>query len=631
MFLPFRFFPAEREVAARKEELTVSQWAEKYRVVTKSRLKGPWRNENNPALVGIMDTYSLPYVREIVLCKGVQTGGTEMAYNCLGYEMERSSDMALFVMADESSAKNQMNTRIIPMVEKSSQLARLISANPYDITQKGVALKHGFNLKVGWGTSLVSVASDPCRIVLIDEADKFDQPVIFEEAKARTTTYADTCKIIVLSVPRFENGVLMQELNSCDEVRDFHVPCPSCGVMEPMKFGNQTDPGGVKWPSDQHYKQVRRHESAYYECPHCLAQWNDYKRKEALKAGQWEARNPIRRPKSVGFHFPSWISPFISLSEVASRWIKAKEALAKGDEEPIRVFINNIAAEAYIEAQQGDALQEDDLYKRRYRFALEGATWQVPMGACVLTAFADIQANRVECAVMGWGPGHEAWIIERVVLPGDFVQDQVKADLDRYLQKEWLHESGVKLKIVTAGVDSGYLAPEVYRFVRPRQLGRRIYATKGSSTVGKVLISITDPKKKKGKDKHKVTLINIGTETAKDTIFARFQIEAPGPGYVHFSDSLDYDFFKQLCAEQCVMKYKSGRPYRVWEKKRSDARNEALDLVVGNLAVIEMLNPNLEAIKKQVEVKVEIEEKPEPQPKKAVVSKKKSFVKGWKL
>ena len=91
-----------------------------------------------------------------------------------------------------------------------------------------------------------------------------------------------------------------------------------------------------------------------------------------------------------------------------------------------------------------------------------------------------------------------------------------------------------------------------------------------------------------------------GTETAKDTLFARLQIEAPGPGYAHFSDALDYDFFKQLCAEQCLTKYKGGRPYRVWEKKRQDIRNEALDMVVGNIAVIELLNPKFETLKQHI-------------------------------
>ena len=36
----FRFYPAEREVFKKKEDLTPSQWAEKYRVVTKGAHMG---------------------------------------------------------------------------------------------------------------------------------------------------------------------------------------------------------------------------------------------------------------------------------------------------------------------------------------------------------------------------------------------------------------------------------------------------------------------------------------------------------------------------------------------------------------------------------------------------------------
>ena len=154
-----------------------------------------------------------------------------------------------------------------------------------------------------------------------------------------------------------------------------------------------------------------------------------------------------------------------------------------------------------------------------------------------------------------------------------------------------------------------------------------------SLTDGKPPISITDPRKKKGKDKNRVTLIIIGTETAKDTIFARLQIEDAGHGYVHFSESLDYDFFKQLCSEQCLTKYSKGRPYRVWAKKRTDARNEALDLFVGNLAVIELLKPKFEMIGKNLKKEIQAAERPQPvnRPvKKKIRERGVSWVNGWK-
>ena len=41
------------------EELNVSEWAERYRVLDakSSALPGPWRNDKTPYLVGIMDEF----------------------------------------------------------------------------------------------------------------------------------------------------------------------------------------------------------------------------------------------------------------------------------------------------------------------------------------------------------------------------------------------------------------------------------------------------------------------------------------------------------------------------------------------------------------------------------------------
>lgn len=502
-----------------------------------------------------------------------------MAYNCLGYEMGRSSDMALFVMADESSAKNQMNTRIIPMVEKSPALAKLRSSNPYDITQKGVALKHGFNLKIGWGTSLVSVASDPCRVVLIDEADKFDQPVIFEEAKARTTTYADTCKIIVLSVPRFEHGVLMQEFNSCDEIRDFHVPCPSCGVMEPMRFGDQTTPGGIKWPQDHTYKYIRRHESAWYECPHCLAKWDDYRRKEALKGGEWEARTPVHRPKAVGFHFPSWISPFISLSEIAARWIKAKEALSRGDHEPMRVFVNNIMAEPFIEKhserkEDGILVLKDDRPRGL-----------VPNDISCLMLFADTQQKGFyyEVVAFGWGQSLDTWQVREGYIETFEGLKQI-ASRDEYLDSDRQRHV-----IMAAFIDSGggtgttpkhSRTAEVYEFCRLNPL---FHPLKGRRTMSKPYhpTKIDNYPGTSRPIPGGLTLYNINVTYFKNHLAEKLQINPTDPGAWRLHSEATEDYARQMCSE-----YQDDRGF--WECPRGKA-NHYWDLGVYRLAAAEIV------------------------------------------
>ncbi|MBI3582386.1 MAG: phage terminase large subunit family protein [Nitrospinae bacterium] len=624
---PFTFYPSERRVFEKREPLTVSQWAEKYRTVPIGAHRGPWRNDISPHLIKIMDIWGLPHIREIIICKAPQTGGSEAMLNCAAYAMDRHPSTMMFVMPSEAISKKVNSDRIIPMIEQSHALRKLISPNPDDMAKLRVKLNNGNILYMAHSNSSAALATFPVKFLFFDETDKYppfvgkeSDPITLGEKRART--FKHTYKIFKVSTPTREEGHIWKALQSADVLYKYYVSCPHCKIEQIMSLDN------LKWPDTIHPplnplpsrerktllssphagegqdegekvfpEQIRRENLAYYECPHCKSRWTDIQRDKAVRAGEWkrEKGKDIQRPRSVAFHLPAWISPDVSLSEIASAYL-----LSKSDKAKLIDFYNDYLAEPFVESQQGDSLKEDDLYARRYCFTPKNAVWQIPMGGCILSAYADIQANRIEVCVIAWGQGFQSWAIERVQLPGDTSQSQVWGDLDRYLLKEWQHESGAKLKIVTAGIDSGYLAPDVYRFVRVRQLGRRVYATKGSSTVGKPLISVTDPRKRKGNDKNKVTLIMIGTETAKDTLFARLQIEAPGPGYVHFSDSLDYDFFKQLCAEQCLTKYKGGRPYRVWDKKRKDARNEALDLFVGNLAVIELLNPNFDVIVRQI-------------------------------
>ena len=58
------------------EKLTTSEWAEKYRVLSRraSAMPGPWRNSVAPYLAGIMDAFDDPTVEQIAFCKPTQVG-----------------------------------------------------------------------------------------------------------------------------------------------------------------------------------------------------------------------------------------------------------------------------------------------------------------------------------------------------------------------------------------------------------------------------------------------------------------------------------------------------------------------------------------------------------------------------
>ena len=62
------------------EALTVSQWAEKYRVLSResSAEAGRWRNERTPYMVEIMDAFTDPKVEKISVVASSQVGKTEI-------------------------------------------------------------------------------------------------------------------------------------------------------------------------------------------------------------------------------------------------------------------------------------------------------------------------------------------------------------------------------------------------------------------------------------------------------------------------------------------------------------------------------------------------------------------------
>jgi len=363
------------------------------------------------------------------------------------------------------------------------------------------------------------------------------------------------------------------------------VPCPYCGEYQEMTFDRLT------WPQDIDPETIQRLSLARYNCKHCNKPWTDSDRDMALPRANWIASKgaDIERPRSVAFHLPSFISPDVSLSEIAAAYLRAKNSRAK-----LIDFYNDYLAQPFTDDLEGETVQEETLYNRRQAYGPKNAAWQVPAAACILTCFVDIQGNRLESEVVAWGPGNESWGIECRIFPGDPSQEQVWKDLDEYLKREWRHESGLQMRLSITGIDSGFKARDAYRFIGPRQ-ARRIYACKGVDTYGKPLLSIPSLQahRKTIAKLKKVAVINIGTVEANNTIYSWMQIEQPGPGYMHFHEGYSYDYFRQITSERALVEYdKAGKPRRVWRKKHREAPNEALDIRRGNYAMLELLNPN---------------------------------------
>ena len=218
-----------------------------------------------------------------------------------------------------------------------------------------------------------------------------------------------------------------------------------------------------------------------------------------------------------------------------------------------------------------------------------------PEGVMVVTAGVDVQDDRLEAEIIGWGLGQESWSLQYHVIHGDPAQDKVWNDLDKMLRQTIKTADDRVLNIGAACVDTGgHHTQKVYEYCKARE-HNRIFAIKGASAIGKPLVS-----KFSKSNKLRVKLFSLGTDTAKQMIYSRLKIHQPGAGYCHFPSDYPEEYFRQLTAERIQTKFVNGHPVRVWVLKKGK-RNEALDCRVYGLAALHILNPNLDALAEEQE------------------------------
>lgn len=635
----FRLYPGEIQVMRSKATRSGSEWAQGERYVHVSPLPGPWDNDVTPHLAGIMDAFSLEHVREIFVAGGSQGGKTDLSHNCWGWSAVYAPGPALIVMQDRVSGSEVINDRLVPMIRDTPSLRRLRTKNPDDISLSRVRLKNGMTTYLAWSNSEGRLASKPIKILIMSEVDLYPEQSI-KKARARTRAFSHERKILEECTTSTESGRIWQAQKSAQECREFYAICPHCSHEQTLKFEGIRWADGVLDPRDLAEKG-----SAWYECKACSKKWDEEDRDDAVRAGRarlqnqgWkrkdDGRPQVLRPSSIWFHVVPILSKFVAFNEIAVAYLTT---LVEPTAANLKYFYNDCLGLPTPEESEGELLQEKDLYDRREAYAPDGAKWDLPMAALVITAFTDCQDDRLECEARAWGIGLENWGLGKKVFYGSPAKDDVWEQLHDYLQTaEWIHESGTKLRIVASGIDTGgHHTQEAGKFSKRSS---RYYACKGANVPGRPLIS------RPVKSKSKVPLYMIGTEGAKDSIHGWLNTVKPGPRCCHFSKQHDYEYFRELCSERAVNKKDAkGRPVRVWIVRDGYKRNEALDIFVGTLAILERLNPNLKKLdrnlreqspppetKEAPEPTPEVEKTPEKVKRQVRTVRRGGFVKGWK-
>jgi phage terminase large subunit GpA-like protein len=270
---------------------------------------------------------------------------------------------------------------------------------------------------------------------------------------------------------------------------------------------------------------------------------------------------------------------------------------AKKRPEALKVWVNTSLGETW-EEEESYSIDNEKLAARIEQYE------ELPEGVILLTAGVDVQDDRLECLVKGWGLEDESWFIDYKTFYGSPAREDVWHMLDSFLGETWKHELGAVLKVACTCIDSGgHFTQMVYQYTKARQ-GRRVFAVKGMGGYGKPLIG-----KISRNNRLRAMVIPLGVDTAKELIYARLEIEEPGPGYMHFSSKCNDEYFKELTAERHITKYSRGFPTKVWVKKEGQ-RNEALDTEVYALAAFKLLSVNMKSLSRELHTTQKKEEEP---------------------
>lgn len=561
-------------VVAPPPKLTVSQWADLYRRLSpeSSAEPGQWRTERAPYQREIMDAVTDPMVETIVIMSSAQVGKTEILLNIIGYFIDYDPSPILVIQPTLEMAQTFSKDRLAPMIRDSLALRGKVADSKSRDSGNTILHKRfpGGHITMVGANSPSGLASRPIRILLADEVDRFPvsagsegDPLLL--AEKRTTTFWNKKKVFV-STPTIKGISRIEKAYLASSQETWHLPCPSCGTYQPLLWGQ------VKF------------EDATMECASCGARHNEFEWKSG--DGKWIAKN--NNQKVRGFHLNELASPWKRWETIIEEFKEAKK-----DTETLKVWVNTSLGETWEE--KGEGVEVDDLIKRRELYDCE-----VPEDVLVLTAAVDVQDNRLEYEIIGWGLGRESWGIRYGIIMGDPGHEEVWNELDMILDKTFKRKDGVELKIMTTCIDSGgHYTTEVYEFCKKREF-KRVWAIKGQGGSG--IPFIMRPKRRNDAG---IWLFNLGVDVGKDTVMSRLKIQDKGPGYCHFplDDGRGYDdsYFNGLTSERRVVRYKKGKPVIHWEKKSSGVRNEPLDLRVYATAAFEILNPPLEIIKQRMD------------------------------
>lgn len=586
------------EAIAAPEPLRLSEWADKhfYLSAESSYVEGRWRTW--PFQRAILDCMGNDDIRSVTFKKSARVGYTKMLLACVGYMAQHKRRNQVVYQPTDDDAEDWVKTELDTMLRDVPIMAKVFPSFLRRSKENTLKTKSflGSKTHVRGGKAAKNYRRLTVDVVYLDELDGFDRDIEKEgsptKLSAKRLEGATFPKHIKGSTPKLEGFSLTdEEFDAAEQRFTFRVPCPHCDHEQPLDWGGKTARHGFKW-------QRGKPDTVQHICAACGVGFTQGEYLGVWERGRWvsqdgtwiDAEGRFRTPAgdaapvpaSVAFYIWTAYSPQATWQSIVEEFLEAARLLKAGDHTAMKTWTNTTRGLSF--KLEGSKTNADVLRERAkaetYRLRL------CPRACLLLTAFVDVQDNRLVSTVWGWGRGEESWVVDDRVIYGDPGLWPTWLELDAYLSSRWPHEGGQRLALDAVGIDTGgHYTHQVYRYVMLRE-SRRFHATKGDSVPGKPIVAGTPRKQDVNADgqivKDGVKLWFVGTDTAKDLLFNRLRLAQPGPGYIHMSSELGDAWFDEITAEERVEQRTARGTEARWVNPGKKP-NERTDTAVGNL------------------------------------------------
>jgi len=531
-------------------------------------------------LYDVLDDPDFPV---IVAQKSAQIAWTETINNKIGKHAHIDPKGILVMFAKDGAARAYEREKLVPMIEATPVLKAKISTNRSKASGNTWDYKKfdGGFIKLLTSNSPASVKSTAAELMIVEEPDDANRDVrgqgdSLKLLEDRGDTYQNA-KMIFGGTPTIKSLSQVEAAYAKSDQRIYLVPCHHCEEAHELDFDNllcrEYDDGYVH----EVYGRLNP-ETAYYACPHCGGEWDDYhKNLNVARAKDKHCKGWVvrQRSKVAGFRFNALMSPFpgARLAKLKTKELEARKQLEQGDDKAWIAFVNTRKGLPY---EFGDSDIDVEALKDK---ALEYPLRVIPNRGLILTVGVDVQHDRLHGIVRAWGCNEQSWLVDRFVLYGATSQkdDPVWAELEKTIWQPYAHESGAKLVASAISIDTsdGNTSDAVYAWVAKHQK-RGVMGIKGSSSLDAPIYKAPQKRNRKHKDRSKaerygVELYLVGTQAAKDLIVGggentgRLRL-TQGAGAMYWPSELPEDYYEQLLGE-IKAPHRTIKNRLIWQQK----------------------------------------------------------------